>query len=326
MSHNPQIWNKIRDIFDKIGIDYVDNDTELRFPCPIHQGRDKNACVYIGDGYCSWKCYSYNCHEEHKTVFKLLMVTLNKNYEELLIFLKQFDITQTGQTSNQFVRTLKTIKKQRRKVIPVNIPTLKLKDPDFYINRGFQKSTLQKFEIGTCKNKNSIFYNHIVVPVKNDNGKIAGIIARNPYPKCIICGKYHQENDPCSKNGTKWKNTKGFFNNAFLYNLNNAKPYIKQTQKIILVESVADVWRMYEAGIYNTVGLFGTSVSIDQQLILESLPITEIILFLDPDEAGIQSQQRLKNKFERLFTVKEIQYSKQPADCSIEELKRLFNV
>ena len=169
------------------------------------------------------------------------------------------------------------------------------------------------------------FYNHIVIPIFNDDGfSVAGFIARNPSPKCIICEQYHQESDPCLKGQSKWKNTKGFHNNSFLYNFWNAKKYIEKTNEVILVEGPADVWRLHENCIYNSLAMFGTSLTSDQKIILENLPITKVKIFLDPDEPGILASKILQKYLERFYTIEVIEYLKQPSDCNEEDIKNIF--
>lgn len=327
---NQQIANNIENILDAIGIDYYENNGQYRFSCPIHGGNHKNACIYITDGYePNWKCYSKNCHEGNASLVAFLMKTLNISYHDLKDWLKKFNIKEeTYSSSRKFVKSAAILTK-KREVSNFKISLTELKkfrdNPSFYINRGFKPSTLDNFKVKYCANRKDPFFSYVIVPVFNDDGKsIAGLIGRSTNPQCPICEKYHKPNDPCSKNGMKWKNTKGFKNNAFFYNLWNAKEYIKENNEVILVESAADVWRMYEAGIYNVLGMFGTSLSVNQKIILESLPILKIVLFLDPDEAGKQATIRLGKYLERFYTVEIINNEKQPADCQPEELRKIL--
>jgi DNA primase len=330
MSTNRKIADKIDMILDSLNVEYEESGKEIRMACPIHGGSDKNACIYISNDYePNWKCYSHNCHENNYGLINLLMGILNKNFKETIEWLDKFDIKYEPLSKDRKIsKTLNILTKQRRKTdfhIPISLLQQYSDNVEFYINRGFKPETLSKFNIKVCKNRKDYLFGHVVVPVFNDDGKsIAGLIARNPNPKCLICDRFHKENEPCSENGTKWKNTKGFTNNSFLYNIWNAKQSIETTKEVILVESAADVWRMYEGGIYNVLGMFGTSLSEDQKLILETLPILKINLFLDPDEPGKESAQRLKNYLDRFYNVKIIDYQKQPADCTPEELKTIF--
>lgn len=329
MSLNQQIASNIEAILDELDIEYTSQGSQLRFACPIHGGKGKNASIYITDDYePNWKCWSYNCHSEHSSLTSFCMKVLDTDYKGLLEWLNKFDIKdQPNSGSHKKFVSSTNILTQKRKVIKDVITTSKLpivKDADFYIKRGISKDILKEFKVGLCYDRQNYFYNHVVVPIFHDDGKnVAGIIARNPNPKCLICSKHHAENKPCSFGGEKWRNSKGFHNNSFLYNFWNAKEIIREKQHIILVEGSADVWKLYEAGIYNVVSMFGTSLSIDQKLILESLPLIKVSIFLDPDEAGKEASLVLEKYLQRFYTVDIIQNDKQPSDCTTEELRKL---
>lgn len=329
---NQQISDKIEIIFDKLGIDYEVKENGLCFSCPIHGSSSNSAFVYNqSDIYPpNWKCYTKNCHEEYgASLIGLLKGLLKTDYQGCVEWLKDLNI-KPGEfnKNNSFVKSSKIITYQRyQPQYKIPISEIQYVKPKFYLQRGFKESTLKHFGISYCNIRNSPFFGYITVPIFNDDKKsIAGFIGRNPNPKCLICGKYHKENDPCSKNGIKWKNTKGFHNNSFFYNLWNAKDYIKKTKEVILVEGAADVWRLFEAGIYNVLGMFGTSITMDQKVILETLPILTIKLFLDNDEAGKLASIKLKKYLERFYKVEIINYLKQPSDCSTTEILNLLKV
>lgn len=324
---NQEIANNIEAILDELGIDYTERNGQYRLPCPVHGGKGKNCSIYVTDKFePNWRCWSYNCHSENSSLMNFIMLTLNKNFKETKEWLKKFGVNGNYKKIDKtFTKTINIILQQRKKSqfkIPIQ-EVKKYKDSvDFYINRGFNKKTLKKFGVKYCQERKNFLNGYIIVPVLNDDGKsIAGFIGRSPNPKCLICEKYHKPNDPCSKNGAKWKNTYGFNNNSFLYNLWNAKKFIEKTNEVILVEGSSDVWRFYEAGIYNVLGMFGTSLSVDQKIILESLPLIKIKLFLDPDKAGVQATKILEKSLSRFYTVEVINYKKQPSECSAQELR-----
>jgi len=326
---NHQISEKIEDIFDKLGIDYTKNNDRINFSCPIHGSSSNSAYVYTDDSLYppNWKCYSHNCHEEHRGLVGLLMGILKVDYQGCIKWLSEFDINPSQvNTGKKFIQSTKIITHKRlNPEYKISLNKIDYIKPKFYLDRGFKENTLKHFGISYCNNRKNPFFGYITVPIFNDDKKsIAGFIARNPNPKCLICHRYHKENDPCSSNGTKWKNTAGFHNNAYFYNLWNAKPYIEKFNEVILTEGPADTWKMYESGIYNCLSMFGTSITMDQKVILESLPIINIKLFLDPDEAGKTSSIKLKNYLDRFYNVEIINYNKQPSECSKEELQKIF--
>lgn len=327
-----QISDKLDKIFDKLGIEYETKHNCLKFSCPIHGSDSKSAYAYFGDETYppNWKCYTNGCHEQIGSgLISFLKKVLKTDYNGCIEWLKNLDIYPDSiNTVTKFNQTCKLITHKRHTPkYKISLTELDYVKPKFYLDRGFKEETLKHFGISYCNNRKNPFFGYITVPIFNDDKKsIAGFIGRNPNPKCLICGRYHKENDPCSKNGTKWKNTAGFHNNAYFYNLWNAKEHINKTKEVILVEGAADVWRLFEAGIYNVLGMFGTSITMDQKVILERLQILTVKLFLDNDDAGINAAIKLKKYLERFYTVKIIKYEKQPSECNSIEIRGLLNV
>lgn len=329
MGLNDAIGENIDFILDELGLDYDYKNGKYRLACPIHLGQNKNCTIYVTDRFApNWKCWSYNCHESNQSLTKFLMLYLNKTYDQLKQWLDDINIKYSEKREDKNFQITTSILNQTRSIPQYKISISEIekyrKHPEFYLQRGFQKSTLDKYGVKYCQERKNTFFKHIIIPVFNDDYQsIAGIVARNPNKKCVICEGYHEENESCLKSGPKWKGTYGFCNNAFLYNYWNAKEEIEKTNEVILVEGPPDTWRFYEAGILNVLSLFGTSLSYEQFLILESLPLIKIKIFFDPDEPGINSANNLKDKLERFFTVDLIHYHKQPADCSAQELENI---
>ena len=57
-----------------------------------------------------------------------------------------------------------------------------------------------------------------------------------------------------------------------------SKEKIRETRTALLVEGQGDVWRMHEAGLINTVGMFGSSLSDAQARILETSGALNIVV------------------------------------------------
>ena len=64
---------------------------------------------------------------------------------------------------------------------------------------------------------------------------------------------------------SKWRHNKDFKTQEHLYNMWFAKEFIQSTRTAIIVESPGNVWRLEEAGIHNSVAIFGTNLSIKQK-------------------------------------------------------------
>lgn len=77
-----------------------------------------------------------------------------------------------------------------------------------------------------------------------------------------------------------------FFNKSFLlYNLHRAKPHIRATKTMVLVEGYVDVISLWQAGFKTAVAPMGTAVTEDQLVLMwQQLPTPTVCL--DGDSAG----------------------------------------
>ena len=122
---------------------------------------------------------------------------------------------------------------------------------------------------------------------------------------------------------------------SLLYNYELAKTAIKESKTAILVESPANVWRLAEAGIENSVALFGINFSQEKQLILDSLGVTNLILLLDNDppdkkgkRAGEEGARRIIKECSNYYNIRNIQLKdvKDVAELKSEEVRKIINV
>jgi DNA primase len=82
---------------------------------------------------------------------------------------------------------------------------------------------------------------------------------------------------------------------------------------------------MEEAGIHNSLGIFGTKLTDQQLIILEQSGAMTIIVMTDMDEPGRESAKTIKGQLERLFSVKVPKYeSDDVGSMPIESINKLF--
>jgi len=174
----------------------------------------------------------------------------------------------------------------------------------YYINRGYSKEVLDKYDVGFhYKSK------RIVVPIYDDlYTKIIGFTARTMFDQCSKCKLYHLETDSCPSditgiiNAGKWKNNDGFNRSHYLYNTWFAKQDILQEGTIILVEGPGDVWKLEMAGIHHALAVFGTELTEEQLVTLRRLgPYLSIIILADNDEAGQKAKADWQKKLQRQY-------------------------
>ncbi|MBI2757348.1 MAG: DNA primase [Chloroflexi bacterium] len=116
------------------------------------------------------------------------------------------------------------------------------------------------------------FRNRIMIPIRNENGKMAGFGARivdaNDIPKFL--------NSP---------ETPIFTKGHLLYGLDRARKPIRTADQAVIVEGYLDVIALHQAGYENVVSPMGTALTEDQLRLLKKFT-RRIILALDPDTAG----------------------------------------
>ena len=71
----------------------------------------------------------------------------------------------------------------------------------------------------------------------------------------------------------------------------------------VLGRGQGDVWKLYEAGVDNAVGLFGKDISTSQRSLLLKTGITKLIVLTDNDQAGREAKIKIKRDLSRLFNL-----------------------
>ena len=116
------------------------------------------------------------------------------------------------------------------------------------------------------------FRNRIMIPIRDENGKLTGfggrILDPNDIPKFM--------NSP---------QTVLFDKGCLLYGLDRARRPIRTADQVVIVEGYLDVIAVHQAGFENVVSPMGTALTEDQLRLLKKFT-RKIVLALDPDTAG----------------------------------------
>ncbi len=122
------------------------------------------------------------------------------------------------------------------------------------------------------------FRNRLMIPIRDENGRLAGFGARildpDDFPKFL--------NSP---------ETPLFSKSRLLYGLDRARKPIRTANQAVIVEGYLDVIALHQAGFENVVSPMGTSLTEDQLRLLKRFS-RRIVLALDPDAAGQQAVLR----------------------------------
>jgi len=325
------MMKKIFEVLEFFDIDeYYESNNLIISKCPIHDGDNPTAFnINIDEEneehYGKWFCNTKNCHNEKpgKDILSLIWMLLEKKHNkqikfpEVVKFCNNFaaDIhinenNLVAAKSDAIDKLLKMESKKASKSNDVKIDRKTVRKylsfpAQFYIDRGFSAEVLDIFDIGLCTNPKSQMYRRIVFPVYDENDEfMIGCTGRT------IC------NDP-----RKWINQKGFNKSNFLYNYGKAMEHIKRTQTIILVEGQGDVIRLWEAGIHNCVGMFGSKISDAQEFLIQKTGASNIITMTDNDDAGQACAKDLHNRLKYLFNIYSINIPKKDiGEMTVDEI------
>ncbi|WP_338583472.1 DNA primase [Mycoplasmopsis cynos] len=291
--------------------------------CPFHQ--DTTPSFTISPIKKIYKCFS--CSESGNAI-TFVKKYLNKNYYQSLEFLakelnlnydfsaflnshlpqmtdEELEITEALNVVNAFykIQIFKNSKAQEylasrnllddelRKKFDIGYAPENELIEYFSQNTELDKKIL--FQAGLINdNFKELFKNRITFGIRNSYGNIVGFSAR----------VLNNQQKPKYLNSPE---TKLFNKSQILYNFFNAKEHIEKNKEVIIVEGFMDVIALDKVGIYNSVALMGTALTIEH---LQQIKKYQIALFLDNDEAGIQATLKsiktlLKNKIYDVFVI-----------------------
>ncbi len=178
---------------------------------------------------------------------------------------------------------------------------------DYFIGRGWSAGVLDKYDVGVPRNPRPEMVNRVVVPIyDNERRCVIGATGRSIFGRCPKCELFHGERPVCPSPAEafefcKWRNSVGFSREGCLYNFWFARDLIQKSGVAIIVEGPGDIWRLVESNINVGVGLLGTSLSDQQQILLETSGALDLVVLTNKDKAGQLSADNLKKRLGRSF-------------------------
>jgi 5S rRNA maturation endonuclease (ribonuclease M5) len=332
------LCDNIEDLFDALGIsNYKLSQKMITCSCPIHEGNNNSALnlYHVGDRYRgNWKCRTHSCEEIFKSsIIGFIRGVLSKDkynwqkegdktcsFDEAVNFaldflrkdISQYKISKKDKNKTDFTNVINCIKNVNptTSVITRNTATKTLQYPcNYFIDRGFNTDILKRYDVGLCFNPKKPMYNRAVVPIYDESHQfLVGCSGRSIFEKCQKCGCYHDHSSDCPSENeswkySKWKHSADFKSQDNLYNFWFAKEHIKRQKYAIIVESPGNVWKLEEAGIHNSVAVFGSSLSDNQKRILDVSGAMSLVLIMDNDEAGKKATEQIIKKCQRTYNV-----------------------
>jgi 5S rRNA maturation endonuclease (ribonuclease M5) len=331
---------------DNFGLEYIYSGKLLTMSCPIHGGDNKSALNLYpqGDVYRgNWKCRTHGCEKYFKSSiigFIRGIISHQKygwtkdgdehcSFQEAVAFcltflnkeLSDIKISKTERDKRAFTSTIRYINPEKT-ITSSGITRLQIRKnlaipAQYYINRGYSSEILDRYDIGLCDKPGKEMYNRVVVPIYDHKYQyMVGCSGRSIFEKCSKCKYFHDHSEICpddekSRFYSKWKHSAALQSQNHLYNIWFAKKHILETHTVIIVESPGNVWRLEEAGIRNSVAIFGSSLSDRQKMILDASGAMTIITMMDNDEAGKKAAETIRQKCYKTYNVKHIEFPTQ---------------
>lgn len=145
---------------------------------------------------------------------------------------------------------------------------------DYWINRGFSQSTIDKWSLGfdPIKNRHTI-------PIREPNGDLLGVIQR-------------LSDDEANEAGVRYIYQKTFDRKGSLFG-----SWKVESERVCLVEGATDAIALDDVSI-PAVAQYGSSTTQPQVRLLHRLGIKEIVLFFDYDEAGRKAEEKAREVLE----------------------------
>lgn len=302
---------QVPEILDALGVTYSRGGSWLSSPCPVHKGDNSHGFGFnVDKGY--WNCFSHGCHIEWGTnIIGLVAGVLGYSYDDSVQWLSE---------NTKEVSHLKPKTERKEDKVYREDCLKRLFKTHFYTKRGFSQETVDAFEHGQAQSGRMAY--RVVFPIRDGEGRIRGFSGR--------WGGLERQTDgnvECVSNTgkvvAKWKHT-SFSKSSYLYNFYRIKDTCQD--ELILVESIGNVMRFWEAGKKNCVAVMGSSLSIVQAKLILASKAKNVILAFDNDEAGKKCSKKALKMLEQHVNTKIIfpTEGKDWSDMTNEEVLKIY--
>jgi DNA primase len=189
---------------------------------------------------------------------------------------------------------------------------------DYLYKRGLEDATIKEFRIGFAPDKFDALYPSLLKKVSKDSLLKSGLISAkkigsdevyDKFRKRLIFPIFDSFGRVCGFGGRalssdqapKYLNSSDspiYNKSGLLYGLSHAKKYIKDEDKIVIVEGYFDVILPCQAGVKNIVAVCGTALSNSHVRIIKRLT-NNVVTSFDTDDAGFEAAKRAYFLFQK---------------------------
>jgi len=302
---NELLCDDIDSLFEHLGVDFSHQGKMIVCACPVHNGDNAGAFNLYTEELANglrgnWKCRTQGCEEKFgNNILALLRGALELPWKDTVNWACNFlgvnYVNFKGVSSSELekrkyitgINSLNNKPKEENIGVTRDIIIGRLAIPcSYYLNRGYSKEILSKYDVGLCEDRTKKMGGRAVVPIYNTSYEYA----------VGFTGRATNENY-----NYKWIHSTGFQASNYLYNYWFAKEHILKNGVVILVEGPGDVWKLEQSGVHTSLAMFGTDLSDQQLSLLYSCGANSIVVLTDNDEAGKMSAEKINNKCKRLF-------------------------
>lgn len=291
------------------------NGNSYNGTCPFHADH-KTPSLHVWENG-TWKCFGCNAGSD---IFNFQMLYENWEFDRTLkYFCDLLSLEYNDEIrykADPYIESIRKAKNVEQEIV------LDEFDPsiieDYCNNRhaslrkdGWLEETISHFKLGFCADPLDFLYARITIPVYDLNNRLVFIAGR----------RVDDIND------NKYLFTTDVQKSQILYNLNFALPAIRQKKEMIVLEGYKDCWRMWEAGIFNTVALMGNNPSPQQILMIKKYGAFNIINAMDHDEGGDKGTEKLEIALKSVCQMKRLIFPagvKDAGEMNPEELKKIY--
>lgn len=312
MKIKPEIVASIKQIVDPESvINYLGfrivkrGPKELRGPCKVHGGDNITAFRFNLETR-TWCCYTRHCEgDTDRDLVGLVQKTLGVSFPEAVKFLADLagiNLEDENVLSEKYLE-MKHQQEMRREIRQVQstapvtsffpeqvLEELLPKRSSYFLDRGFPAELLDFYEIGGYTDGKGV--HRETIPIRDEYGNLLTISGR----------RTDSDEDP------KYLLLKNINKGDTLYNLEVAKNYVGnvaagEDRALVLVEGFVDVWGLALQGVYNVVAAMGTDITPTQRDLLCKYA-ENVIVMLDPDDAGRAGAERIQKLLEKHVNVR----------------------
>lgn len=225
---------------------------EWMVKCPHHSDNTASLQFNVVKGL--WICFSCHRTGNAKSLFGADWREPDVDIETIMAQLELLEAADNGPRT------------------PVALPESTLKryrfPTDYWRHRGFTDTTIKAFELGYDP-----IDNDAIIPVRNINGDLLGVIRRRLEIDAMPKYMYY----------------KGFPRKHSLFG--SWLVAKKNTDHVVITEGSLDAIAVWQSG-HPAVAVFGSSISREQVVMLRRLGIQRVTLFFDDDRAGREATLR----------------------------------